>query len=298
MKKIMLIPVIAVSLLTGCDYPKVVNINDWLAILDEDTTDGRYSVMQDDGKYDASNYDYELYTANLIKENVKDAKIKKKNVKNVENGYQVFYHAKNPYKDFTELDVYVYEDRIATTLTAYYTYKNPDVQRVIYEVPEENIKAIIDGAAQRLQYVRETNEKDYEAAQEYASIENFFKKVDEENPKAVIVRKKYYGVVNGKEDWRDYTVDYSNMADIKDLEYTPKENYRYNSDQTPAIVVSIGDELILRIFNWASGPIADMQYRYYLTYDVYDHQGLTIHLGYSLNKEKTQALIDKIQPEE
>ena len=214
--------------------------------------------------------------------------------------YYVVLNKTNQYDVFPFVQVSIFAN--GNFFIDYVRSKNNGTVSYYYKMNQVDADNLVTYAYQvRSKYVKDNHkeEDEYNAkAYEDGKIENFFKKVDEENPKAVIVRKKYYGVVNGKEDWRDYTVDYSNMADIKDLEYTPKENYRYNSGQTPTIIVAIGDELILRIFNWASGPIADMQYRYYLTYDVYDHQGLTIHLGYSLNKEKTQALIDKIQPEE
>ena len=299
MKKLLLIPVIAVSLLTGCDSSSTVTINDWFKTINEKTTWGRYALLNEDDLYEGDNYDFDLYTANLIKENVKDAKIKKKNIKEFDKGFKVSYEAKNSYNEYSEFKVFVYEDKIATSATAYYTDRNPSNQRVVYELPEDNLKAIIEGAYKRRQDIRDQNNKDHTEARENASINNFFKQADEAETKPSIIRNKYYGVVNEKEDWREFTLDYSIMEDIKGLEYEELDNYSYNSYQTPSIVCTLSNNTTLRIFNWASGPVADIEYRYKLTYYPYyndSHEYDVGHIGYSLSPEKTQALIDKTQP--
>ena len=109
MKKLLLIPVIAVSLLTGCDSSSTVTINDWFETINEKTTWGRYALLNEDDLYEGDNYDFDLYTANLIKENVKDAKIKKKNIKEFDKGFKVSYEAKNSYNEYSEFKVFVYE---------------------------------------------------------------------------------------------------------------------------------------------------------------------------------------------
>lgn len=299
MKKILLIPIITTPLLTGCGNKNIITINEWFDNLSE-YAEGRYSVIEND-LFISEGYDFEFYVAGLIKDNANDIKIKKTNVKEFDDDYLVTYRLSSKYKDFSDLRIYVYEDKIATSATAYYVDRNPVEQRVIYELPEDNAKAIFEGATKRKQDVKDQNKKDYDEAREKASINNFFKQVDESETKPTIIRNKYFGVVDDKEDWRSYPLNYSIMDDIKELEYEElEENYRFNSGQTASIVCSIGNDLILRLFNRADGCIADIEYHFKFTYYPYysdSHEFDVEHIGYSISNEKMQVLMDKTQPD-
>ena len=297
MKKLLLIPIIATSLLTGCNNKNAITINEWLDGLDRGSW-GLFAIREENGLLIRQDYDYDFYVAGLIKDNIGDAKSKAKNSKDFENDYIMSYSLRRRYKDFSELFVYVYEDKIETSATAYYTNRNPEHQRFTYELSEESITTIVDGAKKRRQDVIDQNNKDHDDAKESASINNFFKKADEAETKPAIIRRNYYGVVDDKEKWQDRPIDYSFMEDIKGLEYQEKgDDYWYNSYQTPSIVISLDKNTILRIYNWGKDSIADIEYHFRYTYYPYYRDELeddVEHIGYSISDEKIHALIDKI----
>lgn len=297
MKKILLIPVIAVSLLTGCNNKpsyRLIDINEWFNHYDE-TARGTVNITSNPIA-DRFEHDYDLYVANLIKENVKDATIKKQNAGAFDLDYVMTYTLSFKYEVFKDVILFIFKDTIATATSAYDDNDYEIEQRVIYSVPEENIKAIVDGAKERGQYVKEEINREIIASKESASIDSLIKKADEAETKPTITRNVYYGLVDDKENWMTYPLNYSIMEDIKGLEFKEKSAYYYNSYQTPSIIVTMNEHYILRLFNWAEGCVADIEYQTADMYPVHFIGNYTCHIGYSINNEKMQALVDKTEP--
>ena len=94
MKKTLLIPIIAMTLLTGCDFQKApkISLEEWLTDIEEDAF--TYFSIKDDYKYARSSYrDYEYKVADIIKNNISSMKLQKVtshqiNITKLENIYK------------------------------------------------------------------------------------------------------------------------------------------------------------------------------------------------------------------
>lgn len=184
MKKFLLVPIIALSLMTGCDLmqPKMITLDRWLENADDEKiANGWCNLYYKDFKsyeIDEDEWDYDNYVLKAIKENVTGNYTRKN--KRIEETGEIFfvYLLQNKIDDATGCFLYVFENHIMT-YADFFVGKKYYQQRCYYEYDTEIGKKIIDTAVARAKEIKDTYVKETRLAKQEATIENFLAKAEE-----------------------------------------------------------------------------------------------------------------------
>ncbi len=184
MKKLLLVPIIALSLMTGCDInqPKTITLDRWLENAeDEKLANGWCNLYYKGFKsydMDADEWDYENYVLKTIKENALGNCTHKN--KRIEETGEIFfvYLMQNKQDDADGCFLYVYENHIMT-FTDFFVGKKYYQQRCYYAYDVEVGKKIIDAAVGRAKEIKDTYKQETALAKQEATIENFLAKAEE-----------------------------------------------------------------------------------------------------------------------
>ena len=185
MKKLLLVPIIALSLMTGCDInqPKTITLDRWLENAeDEKIANGWCNLYYKGFKsydMDADEWDYENYVLKTIKENVTGNYTRKnKRIEDTDSEIFFVYLMQNKQDDADGCFLYVYENHIMT-FTDFFVGKKYYSQRCYYAYDVEVGKKIIDAAVGRAKEIKDTYKQETALAKQEATIENFLAKAEE-----------------------------------------------------------------------------------------------------------------------
>lgn len=184
MKKLLLVPFIALSLMTGCDLmqPKMITLDRWLENADDEKIANGWCNLYYKGfkSYDmyADDWDYDNYVLKAIKENVTGNYTRKN--KRIEETGEIFfvYLLQNKIDDDDACLLYVYENHIMTYSDIVKGNKYYQ-QRAYYEYDIEVGKKIINAAVERAKEKKDTSDREIRLAEQEATIENFLAKAEE-----------------------------------------------------------------------------------------------------------------------
>ena len=273
MKKIVLVPLLTISLLAGCNgvgyQPEVITLDQWLANADDTKEcEGYYRLYKGDFEridtgYD--NYDYDNYVLKAIKESAEQATRKNKKIK--ETGDTFFTYTlilDKPLKyNVLGCSIFVYENHIMT-FTDFYMGNKYVEQRCYYEYDTTVGKKLIDTTLARANEVKDTREEEKRFAEEQATIENFLVKAEEATTFSITYNNK--------------SVEDENRSFLNALK---GKEYRDNTDGTYTLYDSevlatyqIDEHLLLRLgtenrgsnFNGERGNIVEVCYNYKPTF--------------------------------
>ena len=186
MKKILLVPIIALSLMTGCDanQPKAITLDRWLeSAEDENSCQGTYRLYDKDWnqlKITIDSNDYENYVLKAVKEGANKATRKNKAIKETGDIFFVYLlELDNPIEYGAQgCLIYVYENHIMTFSDFHYNNKYVS-QRCYYEYDTEVGKKVIDTTLARAYEIRDTTQAEEQLAKQEATIQNFLAKAEE-----------------------------------------------------------------------------------------------------------------------
>ena len=188
MKKLLLVPIIALSLMTGCDLmqPKMITLDRWLENAEDEKIANGWCNLYYKGfksyEIDENEWDYDNYVLKAIKENVTGNYTRKN--KRIEETGEIFfvYLLQNRIDDATGCFLYVYENHIMTytDFVKFSKYGNKYYkQRAYYEYDVEVGKKIINAAVERAKEKKDTSDREIRLAKQEATIENFLTKAEE-----------------------------------------------------------------------------------------------------------------------
>ena len=190
MKKLLLIPIIATSLLTGCDFQEkpTISIKEWLTDIEEDSF-SYFHIKENKNNYDRFSFnDYQYKVAEIIKDNISSIRLKK-TIPNVK-GDGFTYTLDRQIGNYHSLYLSVYENCIH--LNAQGKKNNERInQYAEYSISEKDSKAMIEAVTKRFEEMDEFYNATNEKAEEETTLENFYIEVSKQgNTTAVYYDEK------------------------------------------------------------------------------------------------------------
>ena len=293
MKKLLLVPVLLLSMLTGCnskegDNLPVIDLTSWLS--DMDFAKGHFFnsdlVLKDYGMMP----DYNFVIADCIKENTKD--IEGKKVKECNSNALLTYYVTQEHYPFDFCAIYVHEDRIETSAITPYTYNKDKVfqQFYSYKIGAATAAEIVGRAYQRVVEIGDIHVDEREEARIKASPANYFDTVKKSENGAKIT-------VYGSDVTKDVVIQDSNKLfadDLKSLEYTATTESIQPYMNKKLLAYILSDDLYVIYYDTGSTTsTADFE----ITFDSSLGYKKTLSFKYTVNKEKLQTIIKKMKGE-
>ena len=280
MKKLLLIPIIATSLLTGCDFQSApeVSLDKWLTDISEDTF--TYFTLSDFGGREAERFsynDYEYKVADIIKQNTSSLKLRK--VKPDVKGAKFHYDISRNIGDYYSLSLLGYENCVFMLLAGKkdgkYFSKEYD-----YAISKKDSEAIINGMKDRLYEMEDLYNETNKKAEEDATLDKFYESVS--NPENDVV--VYYN------DQKTSDSSLSLLEDIKNLDYQEKtSSYTPNGDEE--MYYGVDEDYMIKL----NGNGSLVFYRFFRNpaNPFYRDSLWQVTHNYNVSKDKAQALIEK-----
>ena len=242
MKKLLLVPIIALSLMTGCDInqPKTITLDRWLENAeDEKLANGWCNLYYKGFKsydMDADEWDYENYVLKAIKENVTGNYTRKnKRIEDTDSEIFFVYLMQNKQDDADGCFLYVYENHIMT-FTDFFVGKKYYSQRCYYAYDVEVGKKIIDAAVGRAKEIKDTYKQETALAKQEATIENFLAKAEETTT---------FSITYNNSNITDENRSFLNALKDKELIKVDSEERVYLRDENKLAVYQLNENLSL-----------------------------------------------------
>lgn len=273
-KALLLIPILAASLLAGCNgvgyQPEVITLDQWLANADDTKEcEGYYHLYKEgfkriDTGFD--NYDYDNYVLKAIKESAKQTTRKNKKIK--ETGDTFFTYTlilDKPLKyNVLGCSIFVYENHIMT-FTDFYMGNKYVEQRCYYEYDTAVGKKLVDTTLARAIEVKDTREEERRFAEEQATIENFLAKAEEATT---------FSITYNNKSVKDKNRSFLNALKGKEYVFLKVDDSYTLYDSEVLATYQIDEHLLLRLstenrgssFNGERGNIVEVCYNYKPTF--------------------------------
>ena len=281
MKKIMLLPLLVMSMLVGCNQNEgkeaetIYTISDWFENADVFENELSFYV---DG-YKTTDYDKNVAQKMFDYFHIEHDHPKK--IDEVDNNDLISYTIKKNMGPYTDFTIYIHETSIETAA------KGTLNDRMILQCGSYKTYSalatslFITYASKRNDEIHRIKNEEYEAAKEAGSLENFYKEIEESTTNPIAT---YSNVT--KED-----TDHALLDDIKDLfgKYNEKA---YGANKGDAFMsYGLNENFMLKFYlDKTEDCIAMLEYEYRssLGYNrLYDY-------GYKVNRDKVDNLIKKI----
>ena len=284
MKKTLLIPIIAMTLLTGCDFQKApkISLEEWLTDIEEDAF--TYFSIKDDYKYARSSYrDYEYKVADIIKNNISSMKLQKVTPK--VSGDCFTYNLEREIGNHSSLFLLVYENCIIYSANGKDNDERFD-EYAEYSISEKDSKAIFEGVNARFKEMDDIFNNANAQAEKDTTLDNFYAALEKDKEKTAV----YYG-----DDKEIKDASLSLLDDIKDFDFSPVASDD-TIDYQNRVTYGVRDNFLMEV-----GKVQNKEYyvarlRYYFTnpgnpfYQVYP--SVCTHT-YSISNDKATAFIEK-----
>ena len=282
MKKILLVPLMALSLLTGCNAKKEETVKetiytpyDWLKDTDVFENELRYYCGYD------SSYDYDKVIAEKMLDRFDIAFNHPHKIEEVNANDLFTYTVRKNIEPYTECTFYFHETTVETIATG--KVNNQTVKHcaqyncyISYMVVE-----LIKFASKRTEETEKIRNEEYEAAKEAGSLENFYKGIEESTTNPIA---RFSNVT--KED-----ANHALLEDIKDLfgKYNEKA---YGANKGDAFMsYGLNENFMLNFYlDKTEDCIAMLKYKYQSSLHYTD----SYEFGYKVSREKVDNLIKKI----
>lgn len=241
MKKLLLVPIIALSLMTGCDanQPKMITLDRWLENADDEKLANGWCNLYYKGfqtyDMDADEWDYENYVLKTIKENALGNCTRKN--KRIEETGEIFfvYLLQNKIDDATGCFLYVYENHIMT-YSDFFVGKKYYQQRCYYEYDTEIGKKIIDTAVGRAKEIKDTYVKETRLAKQEATMENFLAKAEDTTS---------FVMTYNNNNIEDENRSFLNALKEKECTKSPSQENSYLYDENILATYKLNEHLVL-----------------------------------------------------
>ena len=239
MKKLLLLPLMVMPLLTGCNprQPKY-SLSDWLTDIKEGTPTffDMYNVKNEDGTDHPGNCfsDYQYKLAGIILENSANKSLKML----TPDSYQphIRYSVTRDMGVFYRVQILIFENAIAMNAEGYDKNKEYVTESACYSIPKENGNKIMDEAIKWWDEMDELADEAHYAVYEEMGQENFCNYIENLGTAPSVIRYK-----KEKKD-----TDLSLLDDIKDFVLIEKDDdYLFLNDGV--VTYGIEDDYIMEI---------------------------------------------------
>ena len=290
MKKMILLPLLVLPLLTGCNPQPQFSLDEWLTDIEEGTMtffDMDVYDKSTKSKMPTNGYsDYQYKLAEFIKEN---ASSKSSSLFASTSGDRIRYIMRRNMGDYYELQILVYESSIVMFAEGYRNEKDYFRTTTYYSIPKEAGKKIIEETINKWGEMQTLANESHRKVYEEMTPENFYSFIENNDAKPFI---KY----NGKES-RD--TDLTLLNAMKDFVYIELEHeLPLYEEETGILTYGIEKEYTIAIGRdyFDKKPLAQLT-RYYvnpaITWGIDDLSECRV--TYSISEQKLTKFMEKAQ---
>ena len=288
MKKMILLPLLVLPLLTGCNPQPQFSLDEWLTDIEEGTMtffDMDVYDKSTKSKMPTNGYsDYQYKLAEFIKEN---ASSKSSSLFSSTSGDRIRYIMRRNMGDYYELQILVYESSIVMFAEGYRNEKDYFRTTTYYSIPKEAGKKIIEETINKWGEMQTLANESHRKVYEEMTPENFYSFIENNDAKPFI---KY----NGKES-RD--TDLTLLNAMKDFVYIELEHeLPLYEEETGILTYGIKNEYTIAIGRdyFDKKPLAQLT-RYYvnpaITWGIDDLSECRV--SYSISEQKLTKFMEK-----
>ena len=282
MKKILLVPLMAISLLVGCNTNQqeekeketIYTPMDWFKDTDVFENELRFSADLD------VFYDYEKTIANRLLKSFDFEFKHPEKVDDVDQRDLMTYTIKKEMGPYTKCTIRIHEKCIETE--AYGVANNKGIKQYArYQTYGYGVTPLLAFSFNRSQEIAKTQKEEYEAAKEVATLENFYQGIEESTTNPIAT---FSNVT--REDTGHALLD-----DFKDL-FNGHNEKAYGANKDYAFMTyGLNDNFMLRFYlDRTEDCIAILEYKYQCSLG---YTG-SVTTGYKVNREKVDNIIKKI----
>ena len=282
MKKILLVPLMAISLLVGCNTNQqeekeketIYTPMDWFKDTDVFENELRFNADLD------VFYDYEKTIANrLLKSFDIEFKFPKK-VDDIDQMDLMTYTIKKEMGPYTNYTIHIHEKCIETE--AYSVANNKRIKQCArYETYGYGVTPLLAFSFNRSQEIAKTQKEEYAAAKEVGILENFYKGIEEATTNPIAT---FSNVT--KED-----VNHALLDDFKDL-INPNNKASFYPDRRDAFMsYGLSEDFMLKFYlDYNENCVAVLTYEFKGSFN----DPHTVTNSYSVSRDKVDNIIRKI----
>lgn len=283
MKKLLLLPLLLMSMLVGCnensksekETETIYTPLDWF----EDT-----DVIENELKVDIDYYEVNDYEKVIGERMMRFFKIEfkfPKKIDEVEYDSLMRYKIKKNMGPYTDLTIYFHEKCIETI--AYGRINNKEFRQFAsYNTyGASSVASLISFASIRGEKIQSIQKEEQDAAKEACTLENFYKQIEESatNPTATFSNKS-------KED-----VNHALLDDFKDLLSSKNEKSYYKGDNDYFMSYGLNENFMLKFYlDYEQEPVAILEYKYQSSLNYTS----SVECGYRVSRDKVDNIIKKI----
>lgn len=294
MKKIILLPLMVLPLLTGCSNTQkapLFSLNEWLTNIDQkDPTYFEADIYDKTTRNPYSDVDFKI--AEIIKENTKSMSLKKcgpiTEIREETKSYPIRYIIDRKMNNYDRLEVRIDEENLFMWAVGYDENKTYLSEITEYTLPKEDGKKLIEEVDKRWAEVDKIANEAYDKVWEETTPETFYTFIEESTAEPSIFYNNREIKDTGK----------SLLNDIKEFTYI-EVDYTFPMNNDEGVVnYGIKDDFIITIGEaWPNNDSMVQVTRYYdnpACHTDYDYISKCSR-SYSVSKEKLKAFMDKVK---
>ena len=294
MKKIILLPLMVLPLLTGCDNTQkapLFSLNEWLTNIDQkDPTYFEADIYDKTTRNPYSDVDFKI--AEIIKENTKSMSLKKcgpiTEIREETKSYPIRYILDRKMNNYERLEVRIDEENLFMWAVGYDENKTYLSEITEYTLPKEDGKRLIEEVDKRWAEVDKIANELYDKVWEETTPETFYTFIEESTTEPSIFYNNREIKDTGK----------SLLNDIKEFTYIEVDYIFTMNDDEGVVNYGIKDDFIITIGEaWPNNDSMVQVTRYYdnpACHTDYDYMS-ECSRTYSVSKEKLKAFMDKVK---
>lgn len=293
MKKIILIPLMVLPLLTGCNNAQkapLFSLNEWLTNIDQKDPTYFEADIHDKRRNPYSDVDFKI--AEIIKENTKSMSLKKcgpiTEIREETKSYPIRYVLDRKMNNYDRLEVRIDEENLFMLAVGYDENKTYLSEITEYTLPKEDGKKLIEEVDKRWAEVDKIANESYNEVYEKTSPETFYTFIEESTTEPSI----FYNNREIKD------TDKSLLNDIKEFTYI-EVDYIFSMNNDEGVVnYGIKDDFIITIGEaWPNNDPMVQVTKYYdnpACHTDYDYLS-ECSRSYSVSKEKLKTFMEKVK---
>ena len=294
MKKLVLLPLMVLPLVTGCNNTQkapLFSLEQWLTNIDQkDPTYFEADIYDKLTRNPYSDIDFKI--AEIIKENTKSMSLKKcgpiTEIREETKSYPIRYVLDRKMNNYERLEVRIDEENLFMWAIGYDENKTHLSEITEYTLPKEDGKKLIEEVDKRWAEVDKIANESYNEVYEKTSPEDFYSYIEGSSTKPSII-------YNDKETM---DTDLSLLNDIKKFVYIEVDYIFDMSNDKGVVNYGIKNDFIITIGEaWPNNDPMVQVTRYYdnpachIDYDYMSECRRT----YSVSKEKLKTFMDKVK---
>jgi len=295
MKKLVLLPLMVLPLLTGCNNTQkapAFSLNEWLTNIDQ--KDPTYFEADIYDKIRNPYSDVDLKIAEIIKENTKSMSLKKcgpiTEIREETKSYPIRYILDRKMNNYERLEVRIDEENLFMWAVGYDENKTYLSEITEYTLPKEDGKKLIEEVDKRWAEVDKIANDSYDKVWEETTPETFYTFIEESATEPSVIYKE--------KETKD--TNHSLLDDIKGFTYI-EIDYIFDLDKHDDVVFyGLEDDYMMAIGTVSSNSNSQSLVQLIKYYDNpachTDYDCISeCRRTYSVSKEKLRAFMEKVK---